>query len=48
MVGNPLLKHFPLSGYNQITYTVKKGLLFIAITFSQSFRKFNYVQSWTK
>lgn len=45
-VGNPLLKIFPLSGYNTITFSVRKCLLFKPISFPQIFRKFNYNQSW--
>jgi len=46
MIGNPLLKLFPLSGYTQVVYTVKKGLLFIKVTFLQKQRLHNYNLSW--
>lgn len=46
--GNPLLKHFPLTGYTQIAYTVKKGLLFQGISLPQALRIFNYQHPWPK
>jgi len=45
-IGNPLLKSFPLTGYNQISYTVNKGLLFKEISLPQSLRVFTYMQPW--
>jgi len=45
-VGNPLLKHFPLPGYTQIAYTVKKGLIFQEINLPQALRIFSYDKPW--
>jgi len=45
-IGTPLLKQFPLTGYTQIAYTVKKGLLFQEISLPQILRIFSYDQPW--
>jgi len=45
-IGAPLLKQFPLPGYTQISYTVKKGLVFTQIELPQILRIFQYERPW--
>lgn len=45
--GHPLRKDFPLSGYNQISYSpLKKCLLFRPLILNQTFRSFEFNSVW--
>lgn len=43
---NPLLKSFPVTGYSQISYTVKKHIVFVPLVLMQELRVFNFNQVW--
>lgn len=45
--GHPLKKNFPLQGYSEIRYDLKKKCLYFqAVEFSQNFRNFDYETPW--
>lgn len=42
---NPLLKYFPLTGFSQIYYTIKKHILYVSLSLMQEFRMFNRIST---
>jgi len=47
-IGNPLLKDFPLPGYNQVSFSSSKVLVFKNLALSQDLRVFSFNQVWIK
>lgn len=45
-VGNPLRKDYPVTGYNQISFTALKVLVFKELNLSQDLRMFVFPQVW--
>ncbi len=46
MIGCPLLKLFPLSGFVQTQYSVRKELKYNVITLVQNYRLFSSWRHW--